>query len=190
MHLGNDWGIAVFVTAANIETLENSRHEHIDGTFRTVPNPYRQFLTVHGECNDRVLLCVSVLMVERNIASNRQVLQILKRKVLQVTGNGNWSPQYAITEFEIALITAFETEFPRSRIQGCYFHYSQSLWRKIQALVLSGPYRQDRHLKTLAKNYGIRFYTTSFGKNELKCSYPVTKKQGAAKSIRCIARVL
>ena len=54
-----------------------------------------------------------------------------------------------ITDFEIALITAIETEFPRSRIQGCYFHYSQSLWRKIQALGLSGPYRQDQHLKKL-----------------------------------------
>ena len=85
VHLDNDWGIAVFATDANIETLENCRHVYIDGTFRTVPNPYRQFLTVHGECNDQVLLCVSVLMVERNIASYRQVFQILKRIVLQVT---------------------------------------------------------------------------------------------------------
>ena len=29
-------------------------------------------------------------------------------------------------------------------------------------------------------------FITNFGKNELKCSYPVTKKQGAAKSIRCM----
>ena len=66
VHLDNDWGIAVFETDANIETLENCRHVCIDGTFRMVPNLYRQFLTVHGECNDRVLLCVSVRMVELN----------------------------------------------------------------------------------------------------------------------------
>ena len=69
VHLNNGWVITVFVTDANIETLENCRHVCIDGTFRTVPNPYRQFLTVHEECNDWVLFRVSLLMVEHNIAS-------------------------------------------------------------------------------------------------------------------------
>ena len=118
------------------------------------------------------------------------MFQILKRKVFQVTGNGTWRPQYAITDFEIALITAFETEFPRSRIEGCYFHYSQSMEENSSTWTQWTLSSRSAFKKTLAKNYGIRFYTTSFSKNEVKCSYPITKKQGAAKSIRCIAKVL
>ena len=82
-------------------------------------------------------------MAEKTIASYRQVFQTLKLKVREVTRNNNWQPRFGITDFELALIT---------RIRGCYFHFSQSLWRKIQKLGLSGPYRQDRHLK----NYSVR----------------------------------
>ena len=57
VHLDNDWGIAVFATNANIETLENCRHVYVDGTFRTVPNPYRQFLTVHVMENAMIGFC-------------------------------------------------------------------------------------------------------------------------------------
>jgi hypothetical protein len=46
-----------------------------------------------------------------------------------------------ICDFELALITAAESEFIGCRVRGCYFHFSQSLWRKVQALGLVSAYR-------------------------------------------------
>ena len=127
IRLDNDWGIAVFGTNNNMEIIERWSNIYIDGTFRSAPQPYVQLLTVHGEVNGRVVHCASALMAEKTIASYRQVFQTLKLKVREVTRNNNWQPRYGITDFELALITAFETEFPRARIRGCYFHFSQSL---------------------------------------------------------------
>jgi hypothetical protein len=35
-------------------------------------------------------------------------------------------------DFEIAPILAVKKKFPTTRINLCFFHFSQSLWRKIQ----------------------------------------------------------
>jgi transposase-like protein len=46
-----------------------------------------------------------------------------------------------VCDFEIGLMTALETELPRSRICACYFHYTQALWRKVANLGLVAQYR-------------------------------------------------
>lgn len=144
--LDNDWGITVFGTDEDLELLGNCTEIYVDGTFRTAPFPYNQFFTIHGEINGRVLCCASALISDKTIATYRQVFQVLKRKIREITGH-RWRPRRAISDFEQAIITAFETEFPDARLWGCYFHFSQSLWRRIQELGLSAAYRNDRHLK-------------------------------------------
>lgn len=36
--------------------------------------------------------------------------------------------------------------FPRTPINGCYFHFKQSMWHKIQDFRLSEGYRADRKI--------------------------------------------
>ncbi|CAH1242514.1 Hypp6790 [Branchiostoma lanceolatum] len=52
---------------------------------------------------------------------------------------GNLSPEMIVSDFEVSIISSNETEFPDA-ISGCYFHFCQSLWRRIQQLGLAGPY--------------------------------------------------
>ncbi|CAN7946778.1 unnamed protein product [Ixodes pacificus] len=47
------------------------------------------------------------------------------------------------TDFELALIQAILFVFPGARHRGCHFHFSQAIWRKVQALGLSKAYRLD-----------------------------------------------
>ncbi len=42
------------------------------------------------------------------------------------------SPEEIMTDFELALVQSLELEFPGARIHGCYFHFAQCLWRKVQ----------------------------------------------------------
>ena len=36
-------------------------------------------------------------------------------------------------DFELAMVRAIEQEFPMTKCRGCFFHFCQSLYRKIQA---------------------------------------------------------
>jgi hypothetical protein len=62
-----------------------------------------------------------------------------------------------ITDFEKGSINASQYEFPGVNNKGCFFHLSQSGWRKIQEAGLASQYGTDenlsfmlRHLFTLA----------------------------------------
>ena len=120
-------------------------------------------------------------MVNRDLGSYRQVIQVLKNKILEVT-NRRWRPTTVISDFEQASMTAFETEFPWITVKGCYFHFNQALWRAIQRYALAKPYRNSRRLKKcLKKVMALGFLPLAFVRfnfNRLRQSH----------AIRCLIR--
>ena len=55
----------------------------------------------------------------------------------------SFSPNEIMADFELALVQSLELQFPGARIHGCYFHFAQCLWRKVQSLGLVEEYRED-----------------------------------------------
>ena len=145
LYLDNEWGIAMFGSNASLTALQQCREVYMDGTFRTCPRPYAQFFTIHGRYRGWVLPFIMVLMTNRGIGHYRQLLQVLKRQV-RLVSHHRWRPQIVVADFEQALIIAVETELT-ANIRGCYFHFTQSLWRRVQNLGLVAAYRQDDRLK-------------------------------------------
>ena len=132
----NDWGMLLYATNDNLKNLRECTEIYLDGTFRTCPNPYEQYFTIHGKYRNRVLCFVNCLMTDRTVGDYRHVLQTIKTKVRNITGH-RWRPRRVVCDFEQALIAAVETEFRHTQISGCYFHFCQSLWRKFQNLGLA-----------------------------------------------------
>ena len=58
-----------------------------------------------------------------------------------------WRPRRVVCDFEQVLIAAVETEFCHTQISGCYFHFCQNLWWKVQNLGLAADYWRHRRLK-------------------------------------------
>jgi len=136
------WGIALFVTGHNVRRLLDCGTIYVDGTFRTAPHPYVQMITIHGLYRGVVIpLCFS-LVSGKTVGQYRQILQHIAGRIRTVC-HRRWRPVTVVCDFEIALITALQTELPRTRIRGCYFHYTQSLWRKVAALGLASRYRSN-----------------------------------------------
>ena len=146
LHQDNDWGISIFATDANLRALRRCGEVYMDGTFRSCPAPYNQFFTVLGRYHGWVIPLVDVLMENKGIGHYRQVLAAISRHVRRVTHH-RWRPRMVICDFEQALITAVETDLPHAQVKGCYFHFTQNLWRRIQELGLAGPYHRDRDLR-------------------------------------------
>jgi hypothetical protein len=153
----NDWGLLVFATDANYKKLKQCSTIYIDGTFRTCPVPYMQFVTIHGSYNGRVLPFVMALLNGKQVGQYRQLLQHVKEKVREVTGH-RFRPTRVVCDFEQSIIIATETELVGIRICGCYFHFCQSLWRRVQEVGLARAYRQRQNLrKCLRKFMAIGF---------------------------------
>ena len=67
-------------------------------------------------------------------------------------------------DFELAIIQASLLNFPNASHQGCYYHYIQSIWRKVQSLGFADVYRSnDPTLKQFVqKMAAIAFCPPSF----------------------------
>ena len=53
------------------------------------------------------------------------------------------SPAEILTGFELAIIQEIELSFPSSQVNGCFFHFTQAVNRKISKLGLQIAYRAD-----------------------------------------------
>lgn len=63
------------------------------------------------------------------------------------------SPVNIIIDFEKGLLMALNQVFPETSIQGCVFHFSQAIWRKIQNDGLTKLYTDDVDFKQLIRNF-------------------------------------
>ncbi|XP_048246386.1 uncharacterized protein LOC125377370 [Haliotis rufescens] len=91
------------------------------------------------------------------ITSQRGTLEVLVQSTLQHPGerpmmlkvhiqhllNQPFNPEIFQVDFEVAAIRALRTEFQGSDIKGCFFHFTQAIWRKTQELGLAVGYRDN-----------------------------------------------
>lgn len=72
------------------------------------------------------------------------MLEIVKSRI-------NIPPLLITSDFESAFINAAKEVFPDSEISLCFFHFKQSLFRKIQNLGLVSDYMNDNEIKLALK---------------------------------------
>jgi MULE transposase domain len=150
LKLDNNWGIVVFATRRIHKTLSEVKCLYIDGTFRTAPQPYAQMVSIHGDYHNFIIPLAFCLLNGKTVGQYRQVLQVIKCAVFRATGR-QLQPDKVVCDFEKGLMMAVETEFPNTRIAGCYFHFTQSLWRHLQDLGLARAYRRDEQFRKFVR---------------------------------------
>ncbi|CAF4431548.1 unnamed protein product [Rotaria sp. Silwood2] len=79
--------------------------------------------------------CVYCLSTKQDENIYMKILHNLLR-IVQQKGI-HFVPERITCDYELAAINAFRSVFPQVHISGCFFHFSQSLWRKIQELGLT-----------------------------------------------------
>ncbi|CAK9292535.1 unnamed protein product, partial [Gordionus sp. m RMFG-2023] len=62
---------------------------------------------------------------------------------------------YRQTDYEAAAISALRFVFPAIVINGCFFHFSQAIWPKCQALGLTVEYRDNSTVHKVVHNFAL-----------------------------------
>lgn len=64
-------------------------------------------------------------------------------------------------DYELALVQSLELQLLGARIHGCYLHFAQCLWSKVQSVGLMEEYREDASIRCLLqKGAAIAFHPT------------------------------
>jgi len=133
--------LLIFSTAEHLQYLGSSRNLFMDGTFGVAPALFSQLYVIHGQvgCGNYPLLYA--LMQRQTQASYEELFKF-------ITDHCDAEPSTISVDFEKAVHQAIRVVFGEGvRIQGCFYHLTQSTWRKIQALGLTEIYRADDDFK-------------------------------------------
>ena len=132
----------MFYTDNQLELLQKAKEWYVDGTFKCIGHPFSQLWTIHAflrhEDSIKQVPLIFVFMSSKTIADHNSVLHHLLTKFTSPP-----SVTAIILDFEIALWTSIRQTLPNVHLQGCGFHWGQSLWRKVQELGLAVTYQTN-----------------------------------------------
>ncbi|XP_053208063.1 uncharacterized protein LOC128392104 [Panonychus citri] len=146
----NDNNMIVFSSSTFLTHLANSDRVYVDGTFSSVPRQFYQLFTIHILINNNMFPAAYALLPDKKMETYLRLLAIINQQIrlrLRLVFN----PLHLHCDFECAIIKAFTSFFPSINVHGCYFHYSQCLYRKIQNLGLKICYEKNSEFRLLFK---------------------------------------
>ncbi|KAF0985537.1 hypothetical protein HZS_3757 [Henneguya salminicola] len=133
----------LFATPRQLNILSRSSNIYFDSTFKSVPEIFYQLLFIHGEYNNVLIPCV----LERKT-------EIMYRRVWEkVRENVEITCQTAMYDFEKASINSFMFCYPNTSLTGCFFTFSQCIWRRIQSCGQSTLYRDNETARSIFKMF-------------------------------------
>ena len=126
----------VFAANQQLQQLVQAKNWYVDGSLKLCRQPFSQLFTINafvrsGEQAKQVPLLFVVMSGKRKRdyrAVLREVLSLLPSPpaVRKIT-----------LDFERALWTVFRELLPDVSLQGCLFHWTQALWRKVSIFIHS-----------------------------------------------------
>ncbi|KAG0440364.1 hypothetical protein DMUE_1800 [Dictyocoela muelleri] len=84
---------------------------------------------------------VYILMKSKSKNSYEKIFNYIKRKV------DNLNPKFITIDLEMAAFLALKSTFPEPKIVGCFFHFTQLLFRRIQRLGMTKLYKENMKIR-------------------------------------------
>jgi hypothetical protein len=126
--------ILIFATEKGRQHLSEGKLFFGDGTFKSCSEPFKQLYSIHcaiGEENTNIVPVAYALLSDKSTDTYEVLFHLLKAEV------SDWTPEAFKTDFEVAVMKAILSVFPNVITKGCYFHYSQAVWKKGKELQLT-----------------------------------------------------
>ncbi|ESO07832.1 hypothetical protein HELRODRAFT_184650 [Helobdella robusta] len=118
--------IIVFSTFVQLQQMGRSTRWFMDGNFSLSPNIFHQLYFIRVAYLNHYVTCAYALMTSRN----EEVFRAIKDKAQE--HNIILAPTTVMLDFEIAPRRALHDIFGANvEVVGCFFHLTQSTWRKV-----------------------------------------------------------
>ena len=138
--------VLVFASQDGLRLLARTSQWHMDGNYSMSPKISMQVYVIRVPFGDSAVSCVYALLPGKSQVIYEELLQAIVTHCDQL--GFNVDPTTIITDFESAVIQAARNIFgDHVRTQGCYYHLTQSTWRKIQELGLVQLYKSSASIK-------------------------------------------
>ncbi|XP_066599960.1 uncharacterized protein [Prorops nasuta] len=158
------------------EVLQECNVISLDGTFRTVPTIENatQLITIMGKIGEKFFPFIWILLNTKNQRFYTNAFNFLKSNLIP-----KFNPKIGISDFEKSIHNSLVAAFPGIKVQGCYFHYVQSVRKHIQQLKIFTaikslePDTASRALLIIRKFYNLPFLPPNY----IKTGFLIIKEE-------------
>jgi hypothetical protein len=189
----------VFASEEGLRHMSSAQQWFMDGTFGVAPNLFDQLYVIRAPLGDTSVSCVYALLPGRS----QEIYEELFRGIVNACDLYDFTPDptVIIADFEKAAWQAASAVFGSNvSIKGCFFHLTQSTWRKVQSLGLTAAYMSDDSAKhfcgmldalaflpisDLREGLDYLKQHVPAGFNDLLSYFDSTYISGPSRSIRC-----
>ena len=148
--LHQETGMLIFATDQGLEFLIRSKSILSDGTFKTAPPPFLQIYTLFGATTEWKIPVVWALLGSKTEEIYSKMFEILIIKGYEKFGV-TLMPELIVTDYESGIIPAIKKIFFVPQHNGCWFHFSQRIYRKFQDQGLALAYQQNPSVQNVAR---------------------------------------
>ncbi|XP_060081931.1 uncharacterized protein LOC132561218 [Ylistrum balloti] len=141
--------IIAFATTENLRYLSTADTFYCDGTFYTCPSLFNQIYSIHVVIDGRMTPVVFALLPGKSQRIYTRLFTLFKEHMTQLYMP--FAPTHAFADFEVAVHNAIRQTFPGITMKGCFFHFTQSVWKKAQTTGLQTLYRDNEDVRTLIR---------------------------------------
>ena len=114
----------------------------MDGTFNTAPKLFKQLYVIHARLRQSAVTCAYALLTGKSQELYEEMLQAISRAAEEL--GFTLDPESVHLDFERPVINAVKNTFgSHVNTKGCFYHLTQSTWRKVQDLGLSSHYKEN-----------------------------------------------
>ena len=149
-----DLNILVLTTINAVKiACENKKDLFLDATFKTVNKLYKQLLIIRiysEKFNEFFTICFIFMTSKTNLLYKRAINSLLSffKEKNNIFGN-DLTFKYFPCDMEEALIKAIKEIITDTKIKLCYFHFSQSIMRRIHNSIYEDLFQRIAVSKTL-----------------------------------------
>ena len=144
----------MFTTLALLGLLALCKRGSVDGTFRACTRHWRQIFIVMLEYKGSFLPVAMAWLPDKTALSYYTCLALLliafkakKDEIQSLYGRSQLRLKKIKCDYEASI----HIGWGMFSLSGCYFHFTQSIWRKIQELGLVSAFMKDKEVKDFVR---------------------------------------
>ena len=136
----SDERVIIFATEAHLQELARSEKWSMDGNFAMAPHIFMQLYVIQGFVSGCFLPLAYVLLQRKTQTSYEVMFRIFEEH--------GCDPSTVLIDFEKSVENALHSVFGKHvQVKFCFYHLTQSTWRRIQTLGLANLYQDNENFR-------------------------------------------
>ena len=155
----DDNKIVVFGTEKDFATVCTTDELFVDGTFEAVPRFFTQLFTIHTFNGEKQFPRLYCFLENKTAEIYTNLIDALKN--LAQNKGLEFSPKKITSDFESGWISAVHESLQTTSINGCFFHFTQAVVRKINSMGLMKKFLENEPFRNIVREViGLAFLPT------------------------------